>query len=177
MSQVQVTIQKSATKTAKPAPATKAAPVKADKVKAAKPAKADKAKTAPIAAVKPTQAVDSLKYRVTDAFRPGSGALLFAYTMAWLQTTGLIDGGSIALSKAQKIAGKTAIDYHLGASNKRKTPNFTVAGESIRLTSGAANFFADRAHDPKTRQAYIDMMTTGKIDGAIIKNAAGLTPA
>ena len=142
---------KPAAKTAKPA------------AKTAKPA----AKTAkPAAAAKPAAKPAAL-FAIRDSFRPGSGALLFAYTMAWLQESGLIDGGDISRADAVKFAGATAIQYHTG-----KTQRMEDKGGRIKLSATGANFFADRRHSTEDREAFRAMMRTGQPDGKRIKAAA-----
>jgi hypothetical protein len=104
---------------------------------------------------------------IKDSFRPGSGAALFAYTMAWLQESGLIDGGDIARADAVKFAGATAIGYHTG-----KTGRMVDAGGRVKLSATGANFFADRRHSTEDREAFRAMMRTGQPDGKLIKQAA-----
>lgn len=111
---------------------------------------------------------DRIAYALRDGFRPSAGGMLFAYTYAWLQASGLIDGGSITRARAVSIAGSTAIDYHAN-----KTGRFQTEGQSIKLAPGAANFFADRHHDPKIREAYARLLTTGE-GGDVAKNPAGI---
>lgn len=155
----QATTTKPAAKTAKPA---KTAPA----VKTAKPAKTAKTaaktedKTAP--ATKP-----AALYAIRPGFRPGSGHLLFAYTMAWLQETGLIDGGSIPRAHAVKFAGQSAVQYHTD-----KTGLFRETAGRVSLAPGAANKFADRRHETDIREAYRGMIRTGQPDGKHIKPAA-----
>lgn len=151
----QTTTTKPAAKTTKPAAA-------------AKPAKTTTkpAKTAP-AAAKPAAAKPAPLHYIKDSFRPGSGAALFAYTMAWLQESGLIDGGDIARADAVKFAGATAIGYHTG-----KTGRMIDNGGRIKLSPTGANFFADRRHSTEDREAFRAMMRSGTPDGKLIKQAA-----
>ena len=130
-----------------------------------KPA-AKTAKPAAKTAAKPAAVKAPLHY-VKDSFRPGSGAALFAYTMAWLQESGLIDGGDIARADAVKFAGATAIGYHTG-----KTGRMEDKGGRIKLSATGANFFADRRHSTEDREAFRVMMRTGQPDGKLIKQAA-----
>ena len=125
---------------------------------AAKSAKKAPAKTAP-QIVAPV-----VTHYIKDGFRPGSGRALFAYTMAWLQVSGLIDGGSIPRATALKLAGSTAIKYH-----SEKTGRMVDDGTTVKLSPTGANFFADRPHDAKDREAYAAMLTTGQPDGRLIK--------
>ena len=144
-------------------PAAKTAAAKPAKT-AAKPA-SKPAKPAAAAAAKP--AAKTPLHFIKDSFRPGSGAALFAYTMAWLQESGLIDGGDIARADAVKFAGATAIGYHTG-----KTGRMVDNGGRVKLSATGANFFADRRHETETREAYRAMMRTGQPDGKLIKQAA-----
>lgn len=144
--------------------ATKTAPAKTAKTAAAKTAKPGK--TAP-AAAKTAPAVKAPLHYIKDSFRPGSGAALFAYTMAWLQESGLIDGGDIARADAVKFAGATAVQYHT-----KNTGRMIDNGGRVKLSPTGANFFADRRHSTEDREAFRAMMRTGQPDGKLIKQAA-----
>lgn len=163
MAQVQIT--KPAAKTA-----AKTAPVKTAKPAATKTKTAAKTeartKTAP--ATK-TEAKPAELHYIKDSFRPGSGAPLFAYTMAWLQASGLIDGGSIDRAAAVKFAGSTAIGYHTN-----KTGRMVDKDGRISLAAGGANFFADRHHSADQREAFANILKTGQPDGTNVKTAAGI---
>lgn len=130
----------------------------AKSAKATKPAAAQQQETKP--------AETKLGFFIRDSARPGAGSKLFAYTMAWLQGSGLIDGGAIPRAQALKLAGQTAIQYHT-----TRTMRMVDTAGMISLAPGAANFFADRHHDAKEREAYRAILTTGQPDGALIKNA------
>jgi hypothetical protein len=174
MTQAQVT--KPANKPAKGStkPATKAANVKP----ANKPAKGS---TKPAAAQQQQQqqqapqqqetkpAETKLAFFIRDSARPGAGSRLFAYTMAWLQGSGLIDGGAIPRGQALKFAGQTAIQYHT-----TRTMRLVDTAGMISLAPGAANFFADRHHDAKERETYRTILTTGEPDGSLIKQAGAI---
>lgn len=145
---------------AKPAkPAKPAAAAKTAKT-TAKPAKTE---DKPAAATKPAATL----YAVRPGFRPGSGHLLFAYTMAWLQETGLIDGASIPRAHAVKFAGQSAVQYHTD-----KTGLFKETAGRVSLAPGAANKFADRRHETDIREAYRGMIRTGTPDGKHVKQNA-----
>lgn len=152
MSQTQKTVAKPANK-----PANK--PAKAS----TKPATQETAKQEP--------AQVGAQYFIKDSFRPRAGRMLFAYTMAWLQETGLIDGGAISRDQATKLAGATAIGYHVN-----RTGRMVDKDGSISLAPGGANFFADRQHDGKDREAFATMLRTGQPDGERIKAAAAFGP-
>lgn len=155
MAQTQITKSKPAAKTAtKAKPATKTAP---------------KGKTPAKTATKPAPGA---QFAIRDGFRPGAGRLLFAYTFAWLQETGLIDGGSIPRADAVRIAGATAIGYHVN-----NTGRLIDNAGAISLAPSAANFFADRpGRTAKDTETFIAILRTGAPDGEIIKSAAGIIP-
>lgn len=155
MTQAQTTVAKPAAKPAKSA--------------AAKPANKP-AKSAQKPAAKPAAA--GAQFYVKDSFRPAAGRMLFAYTMAWLQESGLIDGGSIPRADAIKLAGGTAIAYHTGKTNRMIDTKGTLT-----LAPGGANFFCDRPGiDAKDVEAYREMLRTGQPDGQRIKAAAAFAP-
>jgi hypothetical protein len=160
MTQAQVTKTKTAAKTA---PAKKAA-AKTSTKPAAKsaPAKKTTKKAATVAA-------NGAQFYIKDSFRPGAGGLLFAYTAAWLQETGLVDGGAIPRADATKLAGATAIGYHVN-----DTGRFVDNGGMISLAPDAAPYFFEgrRTHADAQREAYREMLRTGKPDGTLIKQAA-----
>ncbi len=136
-----------------------------------KPAKSAQkpAKSAQKPAEKPAAA--GAVFYVKDSFRPAAGRMLFAYTMAWLQESGLIDGGSIPRADAIKLAGGTAIAYHTA-----KTGRMIDTKGALTLAPGGANFFADRGADAKDIEAYREMLRTGQPDGTRIKAAAAFAP-
>ena len=156
MAQIQITKTKTATKTA---PVKTAKPVTKTKTEA-------KTKTAP--ATK-TEAKPAELHYIKDSFRPGSGAPLFAYTMAWLQASGLIDGGSIDRAAAVKFAGSTAIGYHTN-----KTGRMIDKDGRISLAAGGANFFADRHHSADQREAFATIIKTGQPDGQHVKTPTAI---
>ena len=141
--------------------ASKTAPVKTA------PAKKTASKTAPAAKTEAKTA--GAQFYIKDSFRPGSGSALFAYTMAWLQESGLIDGGSIDRAAAVKLAGATAIGYHT-----TKTGRMVDTAGRISLAPGAANKFADRGHSAEQREAFRTIIRTGQPDGQHVKTAAAI---
>ena len=80
---------------------------------------------------------NAVKFAVRQGFRPAGGAALFTYTHAWLTASGLAQGGTIGASVARKIAGDTAIGYHVNKTGCLEI----VEGGQIRLTeAGHAKF-------------------------------------
>lgn len=143
----------------------------AKKAAAAKPAAAAKkaaAKPAKPAAAKPA-AVAPLRFAVRDSFRPAAGALLFAYTRAWLEVSGLNAGGDISKAHAVTLAGGTAIAYHTG-----KTGRFVEKAGRVSLAENAAEFFAKRGGEQKNIDTFSAILRTGKPDDTLVKNAAGI---
>ena len=131
-----------------------------------KPAKQE---TKPAQQQETKPATVKLGFFIRDSARPGAGSKLFAYTMAWLQGSGLIDGGAIPRGQALKLAGQTAIQYHT-----TRTMRLVDTAGMISLAPGAANFFADRHHDAKERETYRTILTTGEPDGSLIKQAGAI---
>lgn len=117
--------------------------------KAAKPA----AKRAAKAAAAP---VVTLAYGLKDGYRPGAGRLLFAFTYAWLASSGLTAGGALQRETAEKVAGGTAIKYHLGNGNLSDSKG------SLTLTPAGKAFFAARGVDAKAADAFCEALRTGK---------------
>ena len=145
-------------------PATKPATKRTSAKPATKPAK--DAKPAQQPAQETAAPVNNAKHHIKDGFRPASGAKLFAYTFAWLQETGLIDGGSISRADAVKLAGSTAIAYHTG-----KTNTMVDNKGSLSLAPHGAAFFGDRHPDAKDVEAYRAILRTGQPDGTLVKAA------
>lgn len=116
-----------------------------------------------------TPAKPGARFYIKDSFRPGSGRMLFAYTMAWLQESGLIDGADIGRSDAVKLAGGTAITYHT-----TKTGRMVEKDGRVSLAPQAANFFADRGADSKDVEAFRAILRDGKPDGQRVKQEAGI---
>lgn len=127
----QVTVTKAAAKTTK---------------RAAKPA-AKPAAAAPVV---------TLAYGLKNGYRPGAGRLLFAFTHAWLNASGLTAGGTLQRETAEKVAGGTAVKYHLGNGNLSDTKG------ALSLTAAGKAFFAARGVDAKAAEAFAEALRTGK---------------
>lgn len=160
MTQVQIS------KPAKTAPKAKPAAKTAPKAKTPKQAPAPMVEVA---------AHEAVKFHPVEGARPGSGLPLFTYTLAWMQAMGMIDGASAPVYKVQALAGKKMIDHHTN-----KTGLMQLTGAGYGLTSAGVQWFTGatdgkrRGIKPADRQAWEAMLTTGQIDGAIIKNPACL---
>jgi len=161
---------------AKAAKAAKAAAEKAAKIAAAEKAAADTlaAEKAAAAAekaakLKAAAAPVGVKFAVRDSFRPAAGSMLFAYTRAWLEVSGLNAGGSISRSHAVTLAGGTAIAYHT-----LETGRFIDKSGSISLAENAAAFFAARGGDQKNIDIFAEVLRKGIPDGTLVKNQAGI---
>lgn len=141
-------------------PATKPAPVKTETKGATKGT-----------ATKKGAAANVISFGIHDGSRPAAGRLLFSFTHAWLSASGLAAGGSIPRAMAQKIAGSTAVSYHLGNKNLTEDKD-----GHISLTSKGQEAFSRRAKmgqvDAKMVEAYIEALKTGKPQDGIIPRAA-----
>lgn len=127
---------------------------------AAKPA-AKKA-TATKTARKP---VSKIKHFLVTG-RPVSGANLQAFTAAWMSLTGMDKGKAVEKALIEKVAGATAIAYHV------KTGRLQNKDGLLSLTDGGKLHFQARQPEEETVKAWQSILTTGKPDGKMIKNAA-----
>lgn len=97
-----------------------------------------------------------MAYGIRDGYRPGAGRLLFAFTQAWLTASGLTQGGTLQRAVAEKVAGGTAIRYHLGNGNLSDTKGL------LSLTPEGKAQFAARNVDAKAAEAFAEALRTGK---------------
>ena len=81
---------------------------------------------------------NSCRKSVGDSSRPTRGKALFRFTDNWLTGTGLFAGGSISKAEAIRIAGRTAIYYHLSQGN------FAEHSGAITLTPKGHDHFLRR---------------------------------
>lgn len=127
------------------------------------------------AAVKPAAkpaALAPLGFAVRDGYRPGAGRLLFAYTQAWLDVSGLTAGKTIARADLVKVAGQTAVAYHTG-----RTGTLSDNKGAISLTDSGAAFFKARGADQKAVDAFSTVLRTGCMDETVgVKVAAAVVP-
>lgn len=126
-----------------------AARVKADK------ASASKAKAAPH---KVTSAVGAPAFAVGQGCRPVAGSRLVAYTAAWLSMFALDAGKSAPRSALVKVAGSTAVAYHIRMGNMIQT----AAG--IELTAKGKSVFGARAVDAEIKAGFIRVLKSGEAD-------------
>lgn len=152
-------------------PVAKAAAKAAAAKKAAPAKKAATQKAATQKAAAPAAPTNGAKFYVKASGRPGSGKGLFAYTAAWLQETGLIDGGSIPRAVAVQLAGATAIGYHVTSTGR-----FIDNGGQISLAPNAANAFMDRAHDAAQREVFREVLRGGIADGKHVRQQWMVAP-
>lgn len=145
-----------------------------------KPARAPRAHqikktgTAPAPALDVQSAQDApvqpLTYAIRDGYRPAAGRMLFAYTQAWLDASGLSDGKAVSRSVAVKVAGGTAIAYHTA-----KTAALQDVAGMVSLTESGKAFFAARKPDAKMVEAFRGVMDTGLINDAVsVKTMAAI---
>lgn len=102
--------------------------------------------------------------------RPTVGAKLWAFTQAWMELAGLMDGKSVERADAVAVAGTTAINFHL------KEGRFAEDEGRIRVTAGGLIHFKARASKVSRAdvQTWQDILTTGKPDGRLIAVAEQL---
>ena len=124
--------------------------------KAADKAAAAKIEAAKIEAAKNATTIPALKYALIDYCRPSAGGALFAHTQAFFELSGLSTGGAYAKAKALQVIGNTAIKYH--SSNG----NFETTDQGLKLTAKGQAFFAIRPINAELKNAFIEVMTTGK---------------
>lgn len=72
--------------------------------------------------------------------RPTSGLALFRFTEEWISRNGLYEGRDMSKADAVKIAGRTAISYHLRESNF-----FEREGRIALTAKGMAHFTKRRS--------------------------------
>lgn len=127
--------------------------------------------TKPASAPAKASPAGSVRFAIRDSFRPSAGGLLFAYTMAWIEGTGLANGGSIPRADAVKLAGATAIGYHVNSTGR-----LIDNKGSVSLAPDALAFFQKRQHTQADKDAYLAILTTGEPDGVKAKSRAGIAP-
>lgn len=149
--------------------------IKADDKKAAETAKKPRTVRAaqkPVAkkesAVVATVKAVPVKYVITGGARPIAGRHLFAHTEALFQLAGMYEGGAVDRAHLADVIGASAIAYHT------KKENFVTTAKGIELTAQGRNFFKarglDNAYDPKDVEAFKEMLSTGAMDGRLVKN-------
>jgi hypothetical protein len=135
---------------------------------AAKAAAKDKA--APASAVVTAAKTIGVKYSLTAA-RPAAGRALYAFTEAVLQLLKMYDGAAVDRKTLTAIVGDRAVAYHL-----TKTFAFTLTDKGIALNGDfGADWFKqrvnDKAFDPQDFEDFKVILTTGKADNRLVKNA------
>lgn len=161
----------------KAAPAKKTTAAKTAPAKTAAPRttrKAQEKKTVAAPAIVATAKVVGVAFVLTGSVRPGAGKHLFAHTEAFMQLMGMYDGKAVDRAQLTDIIGASAINYHTKTKG-----NFEAVKEGIKLTANGINFFKERAlptsknnYDPKDVEAYKTMLSTGVMDGRLVKNQA-----
>lgn len=114
-------------------------------------------------------ALPTVKYSIVDFARPKAGNTLFAFTSAWLELTGLSNGGAMARTRLVQIAGETAITYHTKNGNLAKTES------GLTLSDKGQMFFATRTEiDPQVKAAFVDVLANGTVNDLVIRNAKAI---
>lgn len=108
-----------------------------------------------------------VKFVITGAARPAAGRHLFAHTEAHFQLCGMYKGGAMDRKALTDIMGATAISYHMSKGN------FEATTKGIQLTAQGVNHFTARGmdgkYDPKDVEAYKEILTSGALDGRLVK--------
>ena len=149
------------------------------KAATAKPVNSGKVATKPEAKAKGRTVRKAVKKEVNfiiyDYARPKAGHLLAAFTAAWMDSFGMLQGNAVPRAKLVKVAGDTAVNYHT------KNGNFERTEEGLKITAKGQAFFAaryaDRPVDAQAMAAYQAIFATGQIDGELVKNQAAITKA
>lgn len=116
-----------------------------------------------------------VKFVITQAARPSAGTRLASYTEAWLQLTGLADGGSIPAAQAKEIMGDTAYGYHTRKGNFEKT------ADGFKLTAQGESHFGIGTNnrlirpEPEMVKAYTETMSKGSTNEQV-KNPGFIKP-
>jgi hypothetical protein len=98
--------------------------------------------------------------------------LLFAYTQAWLDVSGLSAGKTVARADIVRVAGQTAVSYHVN-----RTGTLAESKGQITLTDSGKAFFAARGADAKAVEAFSTVLRTGCLDDTVgVKVAAAVIP-
>lgn len=132
--------------------------------------------TAPAATVAAKAAkVLGVKYTITAA-RPVAGRPLRAFTQAVIELLDLTKGKQYDRATLASIIGPRAVNYHL-----TQTGAFEMTEKGIGLAgSYGVDYFAERANnkefDPQDVADYKAILTTGKADGRLVKNANFIKP-
>lgn len=129
--------------------------------------------------------VNRVQYALKEGYRPsGTGPMgmqrLKAHTHAFMNVSGLIDGGVVPTTLPNEVLGSRACAHH-ASKFETVASTFDASGKvAIRggkkLTAEGKAFFAARmaTEDKAMRSAYENLMTTGQPDGEIVKNASGV---
>lgn len=114
-------------------------------------------------------AKNAVIYALHDGSRPSAGGMLFAYTEAWLELSGLKAGGAIPCAMVKAIAGNTALTYH------KNNQNLELSSAGVTLTPKGKAFFAARIVETKHVEGFSAVMTTGKINADVnVKNVTSI---
>lgn len=142
--------------------ATAAAPTQAKTKGANKPT----AKTAQ----KPA-APAGIRYAIKPAYRPGSGAALASYTIAWMTETGMFEGKPVPTSLIRKLGGDSMIRHHTKQGNIEPTKDgYVLTGAGMMHFAPGASANRNIRANPEYVQAYVDAFTQGKTSD-LVKNA------
>jgi hypothetical protein len=128
--------------------------------------KAKNAGVKPVVKIKAQTVPVTIPYRINN--RPTSGASLFAFTQAWFELSGFINGASLTKADIAKYAGSSVVGHHT------REGRFQCDGNAVSLTESGLDYFSlrmvDVRYNPADTDAFKAIMMTGKPDGKLIKN-------
>lgn len=119
--------------------------------------------------------VATLPVKFMIANRPAGGQLVKAYSQAWLELTGFINGKELPSKVIKAIAGQRALTYHM----ERGSFEPTGAG-MIKLTPFGKEFFEIRTEKNEYVREDVDgykaILKGGKVDNRLVKNKSMIIP-
>jgi hypothetical protein len=113
-----------------------------------------------------TAVATSIRFVLKDGFRPSAGARLASHTAAVLGLSGMIDGATVPAAELRQMIGDTAFGYHSRKGNIERTD------KGCKLSNHGQQLFMARVGvDPEMIVAFERVLSTGKPDGNMVKNA------
>ena len=120
-----------------------------------------------------TSSASTVRFCLSGAARPSAGTRLASHTAAVLGLTGMAAGQRIPGAELRQLIGDTAYGYHT------RNGNFDHDAKGVTLTEKGLLHFIGRPNiqsDPEMEAAYAKVLTTGKPDGNMVKNAEFIAP-
>ena len=99
----------------------------------------------------PAPAVPARLFALVAGMRPASGPRLYAHTIAALEVLGITRNAKGSAPRLLAMIGPRALSYH-----STVTRNFSVAGETVKLSRSGEEFFQARVESGKAPRELID---------------------